>query len=102
MDELQIIQRLAVIEAQVLLVSQHLGIPCPQFASTALQGAPVVAMPAPAGAPAGGSPPPPQPAYVNEVVALARAGKTIDAIKLFRASTGASLLEAKQAVEKIL
>ena len=98
MDELQVIQRLAIIEAQVLLLSQHLGVPCPAFVSTVLQGAP---MGTPSFA-AGGPPPPPQPAYINEVVALARAGNTIGAIKLFRESTGCSLLEAKQAVEKIV
>lgn len=94
MDEHQVIQRMAIIEAQLLLVSQHLGLPCPPFVSTVLQGAP-------AGAAPGGPPPPPQPAYVNEVIALARAGKTIDAIKLFREATGASLMEAKEAVEKL-
>jgi ribosomal protein L7/L12 len=98
MDELQIIQRLAIIEAQLLLVSQHLGIACPPFPSTVLQGAPMGTPPAPGFGP----PPAPQPAYVAEVIALARAGKTIDAIKLFRASTGASLVEAKEAVEKIV
>jgi ribosomal protein L7/L12 len=97
MDEHQVIQRMAVIEAQLLLVSQHLGLPCPPFVSTVLQGAPMGAPP-----PGFGPPAAPQPAYVNEVVALARAGKTIDAIKLFRESTGASLMEAKEAVEKIV
>jgi ribosomal protein L7/L12 len=98
MDELQVIQRLAIIEAQLLLVSQHLGIPCPPFVSTVLQGGPMGAPPSPGFGP----PAAPQPAYVNEVVALARAGNKIEAIKLFRESTGCSLMEAKEAVEKIV
>jgi len=101
MDELQVIKRLEAIEAQLTLVSQHLGIPCPPFASTVLQGAYGAPMGTPAGAPMGG-PPPHQPAYVAEVIALKRAGKTIDAIKVFREATGASLLEAKTAVEQIV
>ncbi len=95
MDELQIIQRLALIEEQLLLVSQQLGIPCPPFASTVLQDAPMTAPPSAMASP-------PKPAYVDEVIALARAGQTIHAIKLFRASTGASLLEAKEAIDKIV
>ena len=43
-----------------------------------------------------------QPAYVAEVIALKRAGNTIQAIKVFREATGASLLEAKTAVEQIV
>ncbi len=98
MDELQVIQRLATIEAQLLVVSQHLGIPCPPFASTVLQGGAMT----PPNNGLTGPPPAPQPAWVNEVTSLARAGNSIHAIKLFRESTGCSLLEAKEAVEKIV
>jgi len=103
MDELQVITRLAAIEAQLTLVSQHLGIPCPPFASTVLQGDSYPSpMSAPVGPPVGGPPHPMQPAYVAEVIALKRAGNTIGAIKAFREATGASLLEAKTAVENIV
>lgn len=37
----------------------------------------------------------------DEVVALARAGKKIEAIKVYREATGAGLLEAKEAVERL-
>nr|WP_221208702.1 ribosomal protein L7/L12 [Nocardioides albus] len=37
----------------------------------------------------------------DEVVALVRAGKKIEAIKLYREATGAGLLEAKEAVERL-
>jgi len=100
MDEMQVITRLAAIEQQLTLVSQHLGIPCPPFASTVLQGS--YGPPPGAPVPPMGGPPPMQPAYVAEVIALKRAGNTIQAIKVFREATGASLLEAKTAVEQIV
>lgn len=37
----------------------------------------------------------------DEVVALARAGKKIEAIKVYREATGAGLAEAKTAVERL-
>ncbi|MER6971668.1 ribosomal protein L7/L12 [Nocardioides sp. NPDC000445] len=37
----------------------------------------------------------------DEVVALVRAGKKIEAIKVYREATGAGLLEAKVAVERL-
>jgi len=37
----------------------------------------------------------------DEVAALARAGKKIEAIKVYREATGAGLLEAKEAVERL-
>ena len=37
----------------------------------------------------------------DEVVALARAGKKIEAIKVYREATGAGLREAKEAVERL-
>lgn len=37
----------------------------------------------------------------DEVVALVRAGKKIEAIKVYREATGSGLLEAKEAVERL-
>lgn len=82
MDEMQLHQRLAALEAQVMLLSQHLGVQCPPFASTGPQGGRVAA----------GDP-------LGEVAEVARAGRTIDAIKRYRELTGADLGEAKRAVE---
>ena len=41
------------------------------------------------------------PAYQLEVIALLRAGEKIKAIKAFREATGCSLIEAKEAVERL-
>jgi ribosomal protein L7/L12 len=41
-------------------------------------------------------------AQPNDLLALAREGRTIEAIKLYRAQTGAGLKEAKDAVEMLL
>lgn len=84
MDDMELARRLAPIEAQLVLLSQHVGVPCPPFASTVLQGAVR-------------SPTDP----LAEVQDLARSGRTIDAIKLFRQLTGAGLAEAKQAVDSM-
>ncbi|MET9604775.1 hypothetical protein ABZZ17_06860 [Streptomyces sp. NPDC006512] len=43
----------------------------------------------------------PEPARLDEVRALMRDGRTVSAVKLYRAITGAGLLEAKQAVESL-
>lgn len=83
MDDAQLAHRFSILEAQVKLLSDHLGIPCPPMA-----GAP----PAPADAGDQAS---------NEVVEFARAGKTTQAISLHRKLTGASLLEAKNFVESL-
>lgn len=64
-------QRLARLERQVEFIMQHLGIQEPQ---------------------------PDRPA---EVQALARAGKKIEAIKLYRELTGVGLAEAKAAVDEM-
>jgi ribosomal protein L7/L12 len=78
-------RRLALLEQQVRLLSARTEIPCPTFASdvgtTALTQLD-------SGVPA-------------EVVALARAGKAIAAIKLYRELTGAGLREAKEVVESL-
>ncbi|MFI6002361.1 hypothetical protein ACIA98_18450 [Streptomyces sp. NPDC051366] len=43
----------------------------------------------------------PEPAGLDEVRALVRDGRTIEAIRVYRRITGADLLEAKQAVEAL-
>jgi ribosomal protein L7/L12 len=78
-------RRLALLEHQVRVLSEALDVPCPTFASNVGTTAP---MQLEGGVPA-------------EVVALARAGKAIAAIKLFRELTGAGLREAKAVVESL-
>ena len=75
----QLAQRFALLEAQVKLLSDQLGMPCPPFASSASSGSAVPA----------------------EVVELVRAGKKIQAISELRRMTGASLVEAKDIVEML-
>jgi hypothetical protein len=87
MNDPQLEQRLAAIEHQLRLVSDHLGIPCPPFPSEF--GPP----PGFAAGPTGGMPP--------DVVELARSGNAIGAIKRYREITGASLSEAKDAIDRI-
>ncbi|MFI6147239.1 hypothetical protein [Streptomyces sp. NPDC051109] len=43
----------------------------------------------------------PEPAGLDEVRALARDGRTVEAVRVYRRITGADLLEAKQAVEAL-
>lgn len=96
MDDVELSRRFAAIEEQLVRISQHLGVPCPAFPSTAfMQSAPTGT---PMAAPTGG---PPMPAYQLEVIALMRAGKKIEAIKVFREATGAGLREAMDAVERL-
>ena len=78
-------RRLALLEHQVRVLSEALGVPCPTFAPDVGTTAPTHLE--------GGVP--------AEVVALARAGKAIAAIKLFRELTGAGLREAKAVVESL-
>jgi large subunit ribosomal protein L7/L12 len=85
MEDPLIYRRLALLEQQVRLLSERLQIPCPIFGSDAGTTAP--------GLLEGGVP--------AEVVALARAGNPIAAIKLFRDLTGAGLREAKEVVESL-
>lgn len=80
MDETQVAHRFALLEAQVKLLSDQLGMPCPAFPgaiSSAGTGVP------------------------GEVVDLARAGKKVQAISELRRLTGASLVEAKNIVESL-
>ncbi len=78
-------RRLALLEHQVRVLSEALGVPCATFAPDVGTMAPTQLE--------GGVP--------AEVVALARAGKAIAAIKLFRELTGAGLREAKAVVESL-
>jgi large subunit ribosomal protein L7/L12 len=81
MEDPHIYRRLALLEQQVRLLSDRLGVPCPTFGSdvgTAGHG----------GVPA-------------EVVSLARAGNAIAAIKLYRELTGVGLREAKDVVDSL-
>lgn len=83
-------QRLALIEHQLRAISAHLGLPFPA--------------PGMPGAPVGGPPPgrgPADPGLTTDVVQLARSGNLLEAIKRYRAITGASLGDAKAAVEAL-
>jgi ribosomal protein L7/L12 len=83
-DDAQLIRRFELIEQQLRVLSQHLGVECPVFAGDA--------------SPAGGGTDSAVPAAVLE---LARAGKSTQAISEFRKLTGASLLEAKRVVDSL-
>jgi ribosomal protein L7/L12 len=78
-------RRLALLEQQVRLLSERLGVPCPTFGSDVGNTAPSLFE---SGVPV-------------EVVALARAGNAIAAIKLYRELTGAGLREAKDVVDSL-
>jgi large subunit ribosomal protein L7/L12 len=85
-DRFQLInRRLALLEDQLRRLSEAVGVPCPTFASEVGTTAP--------GRLDGGVP--------AQVVALARAGQAIAAIKLFRELTGAGLREAKEVVDSL-
>jgi large subunit ribosomal protein L7/L12 len=78
-------RRLGMLEQQVRVLSEALGVPCPAFTSDA--GATVQV-------PGGGAVP-------AEVASLARSGNAIAAIKLLREITGADLREAKAIVDSL-
>ncbi len=85
MEDAAVYRRLALLEQQVRLLSDRLGIPCPTFGSDV--GATV--------------PGQFEEGVPSEVVALARSGNKIAAIKLLRELTGADLREAKEAVDAL-
>lgn len=87
MNDPQLEQRLAAIEHQLRLVSDRLGIPCAPFPSES--GPP----PGFGGSPFGGVP--------ADVVELVRGGHKLEAIKRYREVTGASLADAKDAIDRI-
>lgn len=80
-------RRVATLEAQVasLLAARPTSSAMPP-------GVPTAGAPAVAGTPV-------EPAWLQEVRELRRAGKTIHAIKLYRENTGVGLKQAKDAVE---
>jgi len=87
MDDAQLAKRFGAIESQLRRISDHLGIDCPDFVG-ATADTPGGAASEPSGLPA-------------EVVELARAGHETQAISKLRQLTGASLLEAKRAVDAL-
>lgn len=84
-EDAHLYRRIALLEHQVRLLSERLGVPCPTFGGDA-------------GATASGVL---EDGVPSEVVALARAGNAIAAIKLFRELTGAGLREAKEVVDSL-
>jgi large subunit ribosomal protein L7/L12 len=85
MEDPVLYRRLALLEHQVRLLSEKLGVPCPTLGNEAALNSP---LPFSGGVPA-------------EVLDLVRAGKTIAAINLLRQLTGMGLREAKDVVESI-
>ena len=100
MDDFTLLRRIEALEAQVTLLSQHAGVPCPPFASTGFAAGPAP-MSAPTSMPAPGvAQPALSPAQV-EIVNLARSGNKLEAIKRYRELTGADLAEAKRFIETL-
>lgn len=95
MDDTQLTRRFELIEQQLRVLSGHLGVSCPAFASDAARVEPQIA-----GVP-GGTVEAPASSVPAEVLELARAGKSIQAISAFRKLTGASLVEAKRVVDSL-
>jgi ribosomal protein L7/L12 len=94
-DDSQLLRRFELIEQQMRVLSEHLGVPCPVFASDGAQ----VEVQA-AGIP-GATAAVPAASVPAEVLELARSGKSIQAISAFRRLTGASLVEAKRVVDSL-
>jgi len=88
-DDAQLAQRFQILEAQVKLLSEHLGLPSPPFPGAV----PLTKSADDAAATGDGVP--------EEVLELVRAGKSTQAISLYRNVTGASLLEAKTVVDAL-
>jgi ribosomal protein L7/L12 len=88
MDDAQLARRFEILEAQVKLLSDHLGLSAPPFPGSV--GPSIAGSDEPAGT-GGGVP--------DEVLELARAGKTTQAISRYKHLTGATLVEAKRIVE---
>ena len=88
MDDVLLSIRFAALEAQVKLLSDQAGVACPPFVGAVT-----------AGGTSDGQSVPEASQMPDEVVALARAGKTTQAISTYRRMTGATLLEAKTIVE---
>jgi ribosomal protein L7/L12 len=91
MDDATLARRFAQIEEQLRVISDHLGIECPPFASTTSQALDAATLDAESSS--SGLPP--------EVVELARAGHKTEAVSRLRHLTGATMLEAKSAVDAL-
>jgi ribosomal protein L7/L12 len=87
MDDAQLARRFEMLEAQVKLLSDHLGLASPPYPGAVPGATPSDGASAPSGQ------------VPEEVMELVRSGKTTQAISLYRRLTGASLLEAKTIVE---
>jgi ribosomal protein L7/L12 len=99
-DDVQLAKRFAAIERQLRIISEYLGVDCPRFASDGVLTEADTERAADGLRPttsAGGE----SSALPREVVDLARAGHTIEAISRLRYVTGSTLLEAKRAVEAL-
>jgi ribosomal protein L7/L12 len=96
-DDVQLARRFAAIERQLTIVSEHLGVDCPPFASDAVPTAERTADGLKPTTTAECDPS----ALPHEIVDLARAGHTVEAISKLRRLTGATLLEAKRAVDAL-
>jgi ribosomal protein L7/L12 len=90
MDDAQLAQRFGAIEHQLRLISEHLGLAGPPFLGDA-----------PTAQAVGGSASSGAAGLPTEVLELAQAGHTTQAISRLRQLTGASLLEAKRAVDAL-
>jgi ribosomal protein L7/L12 len=98
MDDAQLARRFGTIERQLTLISQQLGIDCPPFVGDG----PATDATEPAEARQADAPAPTAPSgLTTEVVDLARAGHTTQAISRLCHLTGASLIEAKRAVDAL-
>ena len=98
MDDEQLAKRFGAIERQLRTISLHLGLDCPPFPSDGLTTE--VTASAEGWSSTGGTGSS-QSALPAEIVELARAGHKIEAIKRLRTLTGASLLEAKRAIDAL-
>jgi large subunit ribosomal protein L7/L12 len=87
MDDAQLAERLAVLEQQVKLLSDQLGVECPPFPGAVEVDA--VATPSALGD------------VPDDVVALARAGHTDKAISMLRMMTGITKSEAREIVDNL-
>ena len=96
MDDEQLAQRFGAIERQLRIISVHLGVDCRGGDGlTTERGEPANSCSSARGA---GSV---QPGLPADIVELAQSGHKIEAIKRLRVLTGASLLEAKRAVDAL-
>ena len=96
MDDAQLARRFGIIERQLTLISEKLGIDCPPFVGADAPGSGDSASGESGDRSDAGTS-----GLPSEVVELARAGHPTQAISLLRSLTGATLLEAKRAVDAL-